>query len=100
MKKIIERYNKLMMELGYEHCTIATYLSENTDNWNLRDMVAEADYWLSTFYDANHLNYILKYYNVKMWRSFVGKLQRFISRYKDEAMQMKCTTRHCSRYDG
>lgn len=99
MNKVIERYNKLMQELGYEYVTIGTELSDYTEFWNLRDMVAEADYWLSTFNEVGHENHMLKYDNRKVWRQYVGKLQRFINRFKTEAMQMECTTRHCSRFD-
>ena len=45
-KRAINTYNKIMSDLGYEYNTIGTI---STENWNLRDMVAECDYILSTF---------------------------------------------------
>ena len=40
MKSAIKRYNGIMLGMGYEYLTIGTILSEGTDNWNIRDMVA------------------------------------------------------------
>lgn len=99
MKKIVNRYNKLMWNLAYEHKTIGTLLSEDTEDWNLRDMVAEADYVLSTYYECGHCNNDLKYEYYNEWIKEVGKLKRFIERFKDLALTMECTTGHCSQYD-
>lgn len=103
MKSAIKRYNSIMESLAYEHRTIGTRLSENTENWNLRDMVAECDYTLSTYYENGHCNEAMRTSEEederKMWRSHVGKLQRFISAYEPFIKDMVCESGHCSKYD-
>lgn len=121
-----KRYNDLMESLGYEHNTIGTELSENTENWNLRDMVAECDYTLSTFYEEGHannegryiehykataddlmngrINYIMRK-NVeqeemhKAWLSYTRRLRNFIKAYEPFIEDMVCAEGHCSDYD-
>ena len=95
----IKRYNDLMFALCREHNTIGTSYSENTDGWNLRDMVAECDYTLSTYYEAGHANAEMKEEDQKTWKSETGKLKRFIEAYKPFIGGLKCTTGHCSQYD-
>ena len=98
-KKATKRYNDIMTCLGYEHNTINTRFSENTDNWNLRDMIAECDYILSTYYENGHGNNDLKYECYKQWLSDVNRLKRFINRFEVYINDIKCTIRHCSKYD-
>ena len=88
-----------METIGYEHSTIGTEWSEGTENWNLRDMVAEADYYLSTYYENGHGNNDLKYEDRKRWISETGKLKRFIAHWEPYIKDMKGETRHCSKYD-
>lgn len=99
MEKVIERYNGIMCCIAYEHCTIGTSFSESTDGWNLRDMVAECDYILSTYYEPGHANEEMKHEDYKAWKSDTGKLQRFIKAYEPYITEMKCVSGHCSRYD-
>ena len=103
MNSAIKRYNNIMYDLCYEFATIGTRFSENTEKWNLRDMVAECDYRLSTYYEYGHMNEELRHsddeYERKMWRSEVGKLTRFINAYKPFIKDMECTEGHCSQYD-
>ena len=103
LKSATKRYNKIMETVGYEHNTIGTWLSERTDGWNLRDMVAECDYVLSTYYEDGHCNCDMKYSDEpeerKMWRSETGKLRRFIEAYKPFIGDMECVSGHCSLYD-
>lgn len=101
MKKAIARYNDIMTCIGYDHVTIGTSLSENTDGWNIRDMVAECDYWLSTYYEGGHCNEEMRHdeYYLKIWRSETGKLKRFINAYKPFIDDIECTEGHCSQYD-
>lgn len=99
MEKAIERYNGIMLDNCYEHNTIGTRLSQNTDAWNLRDMVAEADYVLSTYNEVGHCNQELKEEDPKEWRSMVGRLKRFINAYKPFIDGLVCSEGHCSVYD-
>lgn len=102
MKTAIKKYNAIMMRIGYEHNSIGTEFSEGTDNWNLRDMVAEMAYTLSTYYEEGHANHDMQYDGSdwkKMWVSETGKIKRFIKRYEPFIKNMKCAEPHCSNYD-
>ena len=103
MKQATKRYNDIMESLCYEYNTINTRFSENTDGWNLRDMVAECDYTLSTYYEAGHFNAKMKTSSDieerKMWKSETGKLKRFIEAYNPFIAELKCASGHCSKYD-
>ncbi len=102
MEKAIKRYNDIMMDCGWEHGTIGTSLSENTENWNLRDMVAEADYLLSCYYESGHCRFEDKFLgedNRRIWLSETGKLSRFINTYKKFINNIAATEGHCSQYD-
>ncbi len=101
--KAVKRYNDIMMSVCYEHSTIGTEYSQNTDGWNVRDMVAECDYVLSCYYEVGHCNEELRHSEDpderKLWRSETGKLQRFIDTYKPFIEGVVCAEGHCSRYD-
>lgn len=99
IKQATKRYNDIMMCLAYEHNTIGTDFSESTEGWNLRDMVAECDYTLSTYYESGHANTEMKEEDFKTWKSETGKLKRFIEAYKPFIEGLKCVSRHCSQYD-
>lgn len=102
MKSSVNKYNEIMEILGYEYNTIGTLLSENTESWNLRDMIAECDYVLSTYYECGHCNYDLRYGDEncrKEWMTEVGMLKRFINHWKPYINDMKCAIGHCSKYD-
>ena len=103
MESALKRYNNLMYDLCREHNTIGQLLSENTSEWNLRDMVAECDYELSTYYEVGHVNEEMRHSDDqderKLWRSEVGKLTRFIKRYEPFIGDMVCAQGHCSKYD-
>lgn len=98
----LKKYNEIMCILGYEHCTIGDVLSEGTENWNLRDMVAECDYILSTYYESGHANCDMRYESPecrKMWISETGRLKRFIAHWEPYITEMTCYEGHCSKYD-
>lgn len=103
MEKIIERYNNMMFALCLEHVTIGTEYSEDTEGWNLRDMVAEADYWLGIYNEAGTASGDMRYSDDpderKAWRSESGKLRRFIDAYKTDIGEIECVSKHCSIYD-
>ena len=97
MVRVTSTYNNIMVTIGCDHLTIG--YGENTDNWNLRDMVAECDYQLNTFYDYGHCNNELKEYDYKEWLSETSRLKRFIKNYWPYTKEMKCYEGHCSKYD-
>lgn len=103
MKSAVKKYNDIMRTIGYEYNTIGTRLSEETETWNLRDMVAECDYTLSTYYEDGHCNADMRFSRYdderKMWVSEVGKLKRFINHWKPYIKDIKCSVNYCSRYD-
>ena len=102
MESALKRYNDIMETCCYEHSTIGTIYSENTENWNLRDMVAEADYLLSCYYEEGHCrcdDRHLSEDDYKMWVSETGKLKRFIKAYEPFVEDMICEQGHCSRFD-
>lgn len=98
-----KRYNDLMYSLALEHNTIGERLSENTENWNLRDMVAECDYQYGLYFEDG--NYACEDYNSeyeevrKTARSDARKLKRFIEAYKPYISDLVCESGHCSKYD-
>jgi hypothetical protein len=97
--KATKEYNNIMFALGYDHLTVGTGLGEKVDNWNLRDMVAEADYQLSTFYEIDHYNYNLKYDDPKAWKNETSRLKKFIKNYEPLTRKMSCCEGHYSKYD-
>lgn len=101
-EKAVKRYNNIMFDICIEHVTIGTNFSEDTDGWNIRDLVAECDYQLSCFYEDGHASADMRYGEPderKFWRSATGKLERFIKAYEPyiEGITVKCN--HCSQYD-
>lgn len=103
MKRAIKWYNDIMEQIGYDHVTIGKTLSEGTENWNIRDMVAECDYWLSTYYEGCHCNNDMRYSDEederKMWRNETARLKNFIKAYKPFIEDIECSEGHCSKYD-
>lgn len=104
MARATDRYNGIMFDVGADHLTVGIPgYSEDTDGWNLRDMIAEADYVLSTYYENGHVNNDLRFSEEeeerKAWRSDTGKLKRFIQAYEPFAVDLVCKDSHCSKYD-
>lgn len=100
--KAVERYNGIMMDICVEHSTIGTDYSEGTENWNIRDMVAECEYWLSTYYECGHCREEMRRDGEdgrRAWYSETGKLRRFIKAYEPFVKDVTCNQRHCSKYD-
>lgn len=99
----IEEYNDIMYDLCREYATIGDEnFSEGTENWNLRDMVAEMDYTLRIYTSPGSIYYVDaqedKEYR-KQWKKDIARMKYFINKYKEKAMTMKCTESHCSIYD-
>ncbi len=127
IKEATKRYNDLMWSLCYEHNTIGTRLSENTENWNLRDMVSECQYVLDCCYEEGNANnegqypdyweyteqdilskrrydYVTRHNEGqkelhKEWLSKTRRLRNFIKKYSPYIKGMKCAMGHCSCYD-
>ena len=97
-----KRYNSIMNAIGSEHNTIGERWSEDTANWNLRDMVAECDYQLTCYREGGHCNSDLidgTPEERKKWRSDVGRLERFINTYGPFVEGLVCAQGHSSRLD-
>lgn len=127
LKLATERYNKLMFGLGHEYNSIGTSFSENTDSWNLRDMVSECQYILDCCYEegnANSEGRYPEYWRVtaedildkkrfdriqrhnkeekemhQEWLSKTKRLRNFIKAYEPYIKNMKCAMGHCSCFD-
>lgn len=110
MDKIIKRYNKLMFSLGYGYHTIGTSETEDParlNNWNLRDMVSEVQFWLDFFQSDDCVykegTYVTSDPDYKerrnQYRNDLARMKRFIARYEAEALTMECYEGHCSKYD-
>lgn len=110
-----KQYNALMNDLGLEFLTIGTSFSEDTDGWNIRDMVSECQYQLDVCYEDNNANSEGRYISELMdmycmseedamdvhkdWLNKTRKLRNFIRKYQNIAMQEECTAGHCSKWD-
>lgn len=102
VEQATKRYNAIMCNICREYLTIGTQFSTDTDNWTIRDMVAECDYQLSCYYEGGHSNADLRYGDAeerKQWRSETGKLIRFIKAYEPFIEGVPEITRHHSDYD-
>lgn len=108
LAKATKRYNDIMYSLGLDYLTVWEKGSKAEDGseakgWNLRDMVAEADYQLGLYYEdgtsAGEMRYSDYESERKAWRSESGKLKRFIEAYKPFIDDLKCASGHCSQYD-
>ena len=102
MKTALKRYNDIMYDIACEFSSIGTSLSEDTENWNLRDMVAECDYWLSCYYESGNVRCDDRFEGpeaYKEWRHETGILKRFIAAYEPYIADMVCNGGHCSKFD-
>ena len=102
MEKAIKRYNDIMGIICAEHVQIGTRFSEDTEGWNIRDMVAEADYWLSCYYEEGHCRCDDRFESpeeYKVWVKETGYLKRFINAYLPFIDGVICVSGHCSQYD-
>ena len=98
-----KKYNEIMELIGWDFNEIGTDCSYGTEDWNIRDMVAECDYALSTYFKSGHCNAYMKEsddpYERKMWRQETEKLTRFIKHWAPYIKDMVCAENHCSKYD-
>jgi len=120
MENATTEYNDLMYKYGLDHLAI----HKENEHWNLRDMVSEVCYQYETAttngyskkeeYDDACDDYE-EYKNddskigrmrfkeateiIKHYRAMLDDYRKFAMRYRKEASQMKCTTRHSSKWD-
>lgn len=99
----VKCYNDLMEGIGLEHLTIGMSYSEEQEAkklWNLRDLVAEADYQLGLYYQDTEQNRELKgYYGDDVRESAketIKDLKAFIRKYQKDAATLQCNDMHCS----
>ena len=104
-EKAVARYNKIMFSMALEHLTIGTNLTEEPEKkaqWNIRDLVAECDYQLSTYYEYGHNNFELRNEGEdgrRAWRNETAMYRRFIVAYLPFINGVQCFGHHCSKYD-
>ena len=110
IKAAIKCYNNIMFDIGREEGTIGTNYSQNTSNWNLRDMISEMQYLLDLWNDPDCMAYQDAHdesqpirngrkewlYN---WQKEKARMKRFIDTYKPFIGDTICSISHCSIYD-
>lgn len=102
----IKQYNNIMYDLCRDHLVIGEGHTETT-GWNLRDMVSEMKYTLDVYEDPSSIYWEEAHDEdqpsgkpwLAEWNAAKARMRRFIIKYKDEALKMKCTEGHCSIYD-
>ena len=123
-KNAVKKYNEIMIQMGLDHNTIGTKLSERTEKWNLRDMVSECQYQLDCFSEEGHSYYedlhaldyddmtlddLMDKQKFRMHMANVNAveaakrdmkaLRGFINQYKNDVSGMQCHQGHCSMWD-
>ena len=103
-------YNNIMFDICREYNTIGTSYTEDAENrnkWNLRDMVSEVQYTLDVYRDPDCIYWQDAHDPTqgagkpwyKEWKNICGRMQRFVDKYKADALCMECTEGHCSVFD-
>lgn len=83
-------FSELLHEWGY------TY---NLDSWTIRDIVSEAEYIRSTYYQKGHVNNDMRYTNLKEWTNRTQRIRYYIRTYKPYIEGVTCYQKHNSKYD-
>lgn len=102
----IKQYNNIMCDLCRDHLMIGEGHNE-TEGWNLKDMVSEMQYTLDIYEDPDCLYWQDAHDEsqpphkpwLKEWKNAKARMKRFIEKHKAEALKMKCTQDHCSIFD-
>lgn len=99
-EKIVKRWNSVMYDIGCEHITINTRLSELESNkryYDIEDgisvgwMFSEASYWLSCYYEEGNVRCDDRHHDedsYKIWLSETGKLKRLIAKLENMENEM------------
>lgn len=92
-----------MRNAGFPESTIDTKESVGTDNWNLRDMVAECDVKAELYREEgtekNRLQTSPDPQERKRWVNEYSLFRNFIHDYEDYIEDMQCEAAHLSQYD-
>lgn len=127
LEKAKAEYNDIMEYIGREESTVGTSFSEDTDGWNLRDMVSEAQYHYECCYEDGNAQSEGRYPDYEQydsscilskekyryvtrhnerekeahehWLNRTRRLRNFIRKYKDHIQDLACVQGHCSCYD-
>jgi hypothetical protein len=90
--KLVRRWNDVMEDIGCEHVTVGTDLSElerNKPYYSIQNgitvqwMREEAEYWLSCYFESGNCRCDDRFIdrdNYAIWRSETGKLKRLIAK--------------------
>ena len=97
--KAIEEYNAIMSAIGLEHNTIGTRESKGTENWNLRDMVAECNYMYNLYMDSSTVYGQMYDNDYNTWKGDSDMLYVFVGKYKGKISGIKASKIHYSIYD-
>ena len=93
-QKLVNRWNSVMNDIGCEHITINTRLSEleshkkyygTEEGISVDWMLCEAKYWLSCYYEEGNVRCDDRFCGAesyKMWVSETGRLKRLIDSLK------------------
>ncbi|BAL83509.1 hypothetical protein SELR_18010 [Selenomonas ruminantium subsp. lactilytica TAM6421] len=87
----LKRYNAIMESTGKEHLTIETQLSENTEGWNVADMVAECKAQIEFCNDAIYGADTETSYEYRLERT---KFERFVKRFAPQIGNVKTIVEH------
>ena len=104
METAIKKYNKVLRETVREGMFIGSEYDthKDTQNWNIRDMVSEAQSYLGLYYSNDNMFGELKYGDAgerNAWKSETAKLKRFIKAYEPYIEGLETAYDHGSKYD-
>ncbi len=104
MKSVVKRYNKLMFSIAREHVSIGTEFSEDTEDWNLRDLVSEAQFQYDNYFEGGTVQCaaLLGEYGPEdkaAARAEMMRLKRFVDNYGPHCNGLVCAQGHCSKWD-
>lgn len=97
MAGAIKRYNRLMHSIGKDHLTIGKPVSEGTSNWNISDMVGEAQRQLDDAYAEE--NRPTDKRRQKGWENRRAELTGFIEEYRKFVNDVVSAQKSMSQYD-
>ena len=126
-EQVKTEYNDIMFAYCWEHCTVDTKYSENTEGWNLRDRVSEVQYHLDTCYEEGNAesegrhpeywkidsscilskekyDYVTRHNEQEKksheeWLKKTRRLRSFVRKYEKHIEEIQCIEGHCSCFD-